>query len=128
MNPLDMLNDGLKKARSAVGNHKELLSIVELAGQKMKENSEKLDDVLDELKTAFRLIKAWVSGSYRRIPTKSIVLIVAAIMYFLNPFDVVPDFLVHVGFIDDIAVLGYVFKSLSDEISEFKVWEKDHQE
>jgi uncharacterized membrane protein YkvA (DUF1232 family) len=45
--------------------------------------------------------------------------VVAGLMYFLSPVDAIPDFIPVFGMLDDIAVLAWVMKSLSDELSAF---------
>ncbi len=45
-------------------------------------------------------------------PLAAKALIAGALLYFLNPFDLVADALVGIGFIDDIGVLGIVVRKL----------------
>jgi uncharacterized membrane protein YkvA (DUF1232 family) len=70
-----------------------------------------------------RLVTAYARGQYRCIPLKSFLAIVAAILYFLNPLDLVPDALIGIGLADDLAVLSWVFKTLKDELQAFRLWE-----
>lgn len=71
-----------------------------------------------------RLIKAYALGQYREVPWKTILLIVAAIIYFLNPLDLVPDLIPLTGLTDDFAVLLWVYNSASNEIQKFLLWEQ----
>ncbi|MNH38167.1 hypothetical protein D3C79_991600 [compost metagenome] len=48
--------------------------------------------------------------------------IVAGLLYFVSPIDAIPDWLLGVGFLDDIAVLGWVLKTVADELGRFKAW------
>lgn len=72
-----------------------------------------------------RLIKAYALGDYRQIPWKTILLIVAAIIYFVNPLDLIPDLVPLTGLTDDFAVLVWVYNSVSTEIDKFVAWEED---
>jgi len=65
------------------------------------------------------LIKAYISGDYRKIPTKTLVKIVAVLIYFISPFDFIPDVLPLIGFTDDLALLIWVAKSIKNELDEF---------
>ncbi len=49
---------------------------------------------------------------------------VAGLLYFVSPLDAIPDWLLGVGFLDDIAVLGWVLKAVGDELNRFKDWRK----
>lgn len=75
-----------------------------------------------ELATLIALVRAWIAGDYRQISTTSIVSIVAGIIYFLNPLDVIPDFLLGFGFLDDATVLAFVLSRVSGELEQFRDW------
>lgn len=55
-----------------------------------------------------------------------IIVVLAGIIYFVSPIDIVPDFLVGLGFLDDAAILSFVIKQISDELYKYKGW-KDNQ-
>lgn len=71
----------------------------------------------------FRLIRAYAKGTYRDIPWYSIVMIVASVIYFVMPIDLIPDFLVGFGLLDDAALLGWAVKTFSSDIDHFLEWE-----
>jgi len=81
---------------------------------------------LGQLKEDVRLLQAlcvaWWRGEYRDISPKALVTIVAGLLYFVSPLDAIPDWLLGVGFLDDIAVLGWVLKTVSDELDAFRAW------
>jgi uncharacterized membrane protein YkvA (DUF1232 family) len=74
-----------------------------------------------------RLVKAYASGEYRQVSTKTIIAVLASLIYFVNPLDVLPDILPVVGFADDIALLVWLFKSLKTELANFRAWERDRE-
>jgi uncharacterized membrane protein YkvA (DUF1232 family) len=71
-----------------------------------------------------RLASAYVSGKYRNVPWKTMMTVLAAIIYFLNPLDLIPDFIPLMGLTDDFGVLVWVYNSISTEIDKFLEWEK----
>ncbi len=81
---------------------------------------------LGQLKEDVRLLQAlcvaWWRGEYRQISPKALVTIVAGLLYFVSPLDAIPDWLLGVGLLDDIAVLGWVLKTVSDELDAFRAW------
>ncbi|MEZ0610026.1 YkvA family protein [Fibrella sp. WM1] len=72
-----------------------------------------------------RLVKAYASGDYRQISTKTIVSVLASLVYFVSPIDVIPDVLPFVGFADDIALMVWLFNSLQNELINFRSWERE---
>jgi uncharacterized membrane protein YkvA (DUF1232 family) len=71
-----------------------------------------------------RLASAYATGKYRVIPWKAVVTLLAAIIYFLNPIDLIPDFIPGIGLTDDFGILMWVYASVSGEIDKFLEWEK----
>ena len=102
---LDKIQEGLKKATANKGS---------------------LTNIWDQLQLLFSLAKDYSSGNYNAIPKSSIIAIVAALLYFISPLDLIPDFLVGLGFVDDAFVLGLVYKQVLKELDKYQIW-KDSQ-
>ncbi len=79
----------------------------------------------EDIELLVRLIRAWLKGAYRGVATQTLVAIVAAILYFVSPLDVVPDFIPGFGYVDDAALLAWVLKSIADDLDAFRAWEED---
>lgn len=75
-----------------------------------------------ELRVLLALCSAWWRGEYPGISKQAMLSVVAALLYFLSPIDAIPDVLLGVGFIDDIAVLGWLLRTWSVELDEFRAW------
>lgn len=69
-----------------------------------------------------QLVKAWIKKEYREIPTGSIVAILAALIYFLSPIDVIFDYIPGFGYVDDVFVIGLVLKQLDRDLQNFRLW------
>ena len=76
----------------------------------------------DDLQTLIYLLRDWNKGVYTDVPTKTILLVVAALLYFLSPLDAIPDFLGAIGFTDDAAVVLFVLSAIENEISHYRDW------
>lgn len=98
----DLLNDARKKANKKKGP---------------------LNDIWDKLLTCFRLLRSYADGSYRAIPWQSLVMILASVIYFVMPLDLIPDFLVGIGYVDDASLLAWTIHSFSSDIDKFAEWE-----
>ena len=116
----------LEKDAEVILNDKNKTSeLLNKASKKMANNSEKLSEVKDKLLLLMDIVKSYRDGSYRKIPTKSILMIIATFIYFVNPFDLVPDFIFGLGFLDDAAIIGLTFKQISNDIDQFNKWKKE---
>lgn len=71
-----------------------------------------------------RMVRAYLKGEYAGISKTNIALSLAAILYFLSPFDLIPDFLVG-GLLDDFALLTWLYNNLKTELEEFQSWEEN---
>jgi uncharacterized membrane protein YkvA (DUF1232 family) len=57
------------------------------------------------------------------VPTATVLLVIAAVLYFVVPVDLIPDVLVGVGLVDDVAVIGWVTRRIRGELDAFRRWE-----
>jgi uncharacterized membrane protein YkvA (DUF1232 family) len=61
------------------------------------------------------------------VPWETIVWAIAAIIYFVSPIDLIPDFIPVVGYLDDVVVIGWVAASISTDIENFREWEESQK-
>ena len=80
---------------------------------------------LEDFKTLLRMAKLWISRRYSKISKQSIILVIVALIYFITPTDFVPDFILGLGYVDDISVLKWVLSQISVDLENFKQWEKE---
>ena len=90
-----------------------------------KENKGVGQVLTDKLTTLSRMVKAYVSGQYRIVPWPTILKIVAVLIYFVSPIDVIPDILPVIGLTDDLAIVLWLFKALHQDIEDFEAWERN---
>jgi uncharacterized membrane protein YkvA (DUF1232 family) len=69
------------------------------------------------------MLRSWARGDYKGLPWKTIVTAMAAVLYFLDPLDIVPDFIPGIGYLDDAVVLGFVVHSIRSDLEKYLEWE-----
>ena len=111
-------------AKGYLDNPKRTEGLLKKAFLKAKNNKGTLGEAWEKLQLFFDLVQAYSKGDYRKVAPATILTIIGAILYFVSPLDVVPDFLVGLGILDDAAVISFTLKKLSAEITEFKNWKK----
>ncbi|NKE08324.1 MULTISPECIES: YkvA family protein [Mesobacillus] len=122
------LEEGYKKfeskAKEYMNKPEKTDVLLKDAGKKADQNKGALAEIWDNLQLLFDLVGAWRRGEYRQIPTRSILTIIASIIYFVSPIDLVPDFLIGLGIVDDAAVIGFVLKQISVDLESFRIWKE----
>lgn len=102
---------------------------LEKAGEKLKKGAvaDALGVYVEDLKTLIRMAKYWVSRKYTGMETQTILYTIVAVVYFVTPTDFVPDFLLGLGFVDDIAVISWVLGLIKEDLEKFKLWELEKE-
>lgn len=85
-------------------------------------NKGKLSEVWEQLQSLFSLARDYANGTYKNVSHTSIVTIIGGLLYFISPLDVIPDFILGIGFIDDAFVIAYVFKKVAKEMDKYQEW------
>ena len=70
-----------------------------------------------------RLVRDYQRAEYRDMAASKVLNIVAALIYFVSPFDVIPDWLPVLGHIDDSFVITLALKSIRADLDAFMAWE-----
>ncbi|MGG3469914.1 YkvA family protein [Neobacillus pocheonensis] len=115
-------NKYISNAKEYLHNQEKTEGLLKKAIKKANDKKGSLSEVWDKLQLLLELIKAYSKGEYKNVSKSTIMTVIGAILYFVSPLDIVPDFLVGIGLIDDAAVIGYTLKKLGTEIEEFKKW------
>ena len=76
--------------------------------------------LFQDLKLLIPLIKDYWKGTYRDVSTKSIVIIVVALAYLISPIDLIPDYIIGLGQIDDAVILGLSLYFLEKDLMKYK--------
>jgi uncharacterized membrane protein YkvA (DUF1232 family) len=74
-----------------------------------------------------RMVRAYASGEYKGLPWKSLMSIVAVLIYFVSPIDIIPDFLPIIGLTDDVALVVWLLKTIAGDVNKFSAWEKNEK-
>jgi uncharacterized membrane protein YkvA (DUF1232 family) len=101
------------------------LHLVAEAAKKAERHKGSLRKVISDLATLVRLVRAWFGKDYRQVPWQTIAIAMGAIIYFVNPFDAIPDFIPGVGYLDDALVIGVTVKTIKTTLDAFRIWERD---
>lgn len=78
-----------------------------------------------DITTTIELIGAYMKGDYREVPYRVIVSAMAGIIYLISPIDLIPDPIPVVGWLDDAAVLTFIFNlGVGSELKNYRKWKE----
>ena len=117
-------NSAFNKASRLIKNPAGISVLIFEVGKKLVSGKSSIKDIKDDLSLLVRLITKWSKGEYKNVSKKTILSVIATLLYFVNPIDLIPDLLPIIGFTDDAAILLYVLNRMGVEIDNFKEWER----
>ena len=114
------------EAAEAAANPSRLRSVIRRAQAQLREDRSRIGSLKSDVPRLLRFARAYASGDYRRIPLKSLLLVVGGLLYFVMPVDLIPDFILGTGFLDDAVVVAYAMKAIRDDLARFEDWELEN--
>lgn len=120
-----------EKGRSDLGIEEAELA-ASRAGEKLRTLEKKgipaaLHELWGEVRLLYYMVSDSVKGRYP-LPLRSIGAAAFTLLYFVNPFDVVPDLVPLVGYIDDAFVMSLCLKFLRADLDDYTRWRDAREE
>jgi len=110
----------LIRASGILKNTKNVNELIDTASKEIHSGKKKIQSIQSDLTVLLVMLKAWVKGDYNEVPCMTLLLSTAALIYFVNPFDAVPDVVPALGLLDDATVIGFVMASIRQDIQNFR--------
>lgn len=73
-------------------------------------------------KVLFEMLRDIINGTYPNVPWLTIATITMVFLYILNPFDLIPDFIPLVGYLDDLAVVTIGLGWIETDLHKYLDW------
>lgn len=77
-----------------------------------------------DIALAISMIDDYICKRYTSVPKATIITLTAALLYFITPFDVIPDGIPLIGFADDIIVFSSVLSAAKRDLSAYERWKE----
>jgi uncharacterized membrane protein YkvA (DUF1232 family) len=107
---------------STQGEHDLSIERVNQRAQDIEGKLPKLKTLFEQGKVMLSMVQDYWKGSYREVPYWAIGAVALALLYVLNPVDVLPDVLLGVGYLDDATVVAFCLKLVQREIERYQEW------
>jgi len=116
----------LDKAKSYINNPKKAYQLLYSVEKKFHEKypGDPIGKLKKNVKLFYSVFSDWITGRYKGISKNSLLMIVTGLVYFVVPVDIIPDWIIGLGFIDDATVLSLIINNIGKEISKYRKWQK----
>lgn len=117
----------VKKAKKIIPNRKKLSEKIKKArkiAERLK-NLPRCNELSKHVCNFCDMLLDYLAGEYHNLPLATIVALLAGLLYLIMPIDVIADILPGIGWIDDAAVLAYVFKAEQNDVNEYLKWKEE---
>ena len=114
-----------KQVDLIIRQEQKVVQLLQNVGNKLLKfaKNSKVKALTNPIQIFIRMIKAHFSGEHK-ISFGTLGLILLAMVYFISPIDLIPDFLGFFGFADDLSIVLAVYAKVKDEIDSFLEWER----
>lgn len=120
----ELANTLFEAARRVLRRRFRVVLLIRDAYAHLEANADALTAVWNDVQASLRLLVAWARRSYRQVSSPSLLVLVAALIYFVTPVDIIPDTLGVIGFVDDVAVIETAVEAVRAELDRFRAWEE----
>lgn len=89
---------------------------------RLKRRAWALRRVARALRLCVPMTRDVMQGRYRPVPWKAFALLALALAYLVMPFDLIPDFLVIIGVLDDVIIVSWLLSRVDHELAAYRRW------
>jgi len=75
-----------------------------------------------DIKLMINLITDYAKGNYKEVPWNVIASVTGAVVYFISPIDVIPDFIPVAGYLDDAVIIKLALDFARDDLLAYEKW------
>ncbi|MBN2607703.1 MAG: DUF1232 domain-containing protein [Candidatus Fermentibacteraceae bacterium] len=82
---------------------------------------EGLRKIWADVRDIYGMLRDSITGRYE-VPFRSLAAIAVTLLYLANPFDLIPDFIPGIGFIDDVFIVTLCVKFIGTDLDRYRSW------
>ena len=107
------------KAQSYIGKTSKILNLIGYLQPYLHKDG--LKDAKEDMILLIDYITDVAKGNYTDYNVNRLLIVIAALLYVIDPIDMVPDFIVG-GFLDDVTVIGWAITKVAQELEDYKLY------
>lgn len=106
------------KAQSYIGKTSKILNLIGYLQPYLHKDG--LKDAKEDMILLIYYITDVAKGNYTDYNVNRLLIVIAALLYVIDPIDMVPDFIIG-GFLDDVTVIGWAITKVAQELEDYKL-------
>ena len=121
----EVLENGIPEATETLKDEQKTSKLISSIEKKLKNS--KLNAVLEVIPVLVSCLKSYIKREYTEIPVGSMAAIVSALIYWINPFDLIPDNIIGIGQVDDTAVMLVCLAMVKSDLDDYRKWREEKE-
>ena len=77
---------------------------------------------LSNIPVMIQLLRSYARNEYDKAPMGTLIAILGVVLYWINPFDLISDFIPIIGMLDDAGVAMLVMPMAKSDLEDYKIW------
>ena len=119
------LNENKEKAKAFLDDDEKMEGLFRDFEEKLK-LIPKVGKRASDLAVLLSMLRAYIKKQYTDVSLSTILLGIAGLIYVVNPMDVVPEYILGVGLLDDAAILGIILQAMHMDLNKYKKWQEEN--
>jgi len=119
---MNSLNENKEKAKAFLDDDEKMEKLFRDFEDKLK-LIPKIGNRASDIAVLLSLIRAYIKKQYTDVSPSTIMLAVAGLIYVVTPVDLIPDYILGPGLLDDAAVIGIVLQAIQMDLNKYKKWQ-----
>ena len=119
---MNSLNENKEKAKAYLDDDEKMEKLFRDFEDKLK-LIPKIGNRASDIAVLLSLVRAYIKKQYTDVSPSTIMLAVAGLIYVVTPVDLIPDYILGPGLLDDAAVIGIVLQAIQMDLSKYKKWQ-----
>ncbi len=117
------LEENKEKAKAFLDDDDKMETLFQEFEKKLK-LIPKIGKRANEVAVLLSMLRAYIKKQYTDVAIGTILAAVAGLIYVVNPMDVVPEYIIGFGIVDDAAVIGIILQAMHMDLNKYKKWQK----
>ena len=117
------LNENKEKAKTFLDDDEKMETLFQEFEKKLR-LIPKIGKRASDVAVLLSMLQAYIKKQYTDVSIATILAAVAGLIYVVNPMDIVPEYILGVGVLDDAAIVGIILQAMHMDLNKYKKWQK----